>query len=276
MRVRIATRPGVAGGPNEDHGCADRHTAVVVDGLTARTATGCTHGTAWFAEQLAGNVLRFGGADPADALRAAIVRTASLHSGTCDLSEPATPCAAVAVVRVGRDGRLRYLVLGDVSVVFGGVGGTHVVSDRRIDQVARAQRVEADGLPHGSDAKRAALTRMKQAEIGARNRPGGYWIAGADPAAVDHAVTGEVSLSGLSSVALLTDGAARAVEPFHLTDWAGVLELLAGSGPLELIARVRAAERADVDVVRWPRNKVSDDATAAYCDDLHEHECESH
>jgi hypothetical protein len=276
VRVQIATRPGSAEQPNEDAACADRHIAVVVDGVTARTPTGCVHGTAWFADQLARNVLRCGGASPAAVLRSAIAQTASLHSGTCDLSDPATPCAAVGIVQIGDDGILRHLVLSDVSIALTDDGDTRVVSDGRVEETARALRAKAGGLPHGSEAKSAALIRMKQAEIEARNRPGGYWVAGADPTVVDHALTGEVPVTESTRVALLSDGAARAVDLFRLMDWAGAMDLLAEGGPSALIARVRAAEQADGSATRWPRNKLSDDATVVYCDNLHERVCVSH
>jgi hypothetical protein len=57
---------------------------------------------------------------------------------------------------------------------------------------------------------------------------------------------------------------ARAVE-FGLYDWPDVLELLRDAGPDALIRQVRGAEASDPDATRWPRNKISDDATAAYC-----------
>jgi hypothetical protein len=267
VRVRIATRPGSAERPNEDHAVADATTAVVVDGLTARTGTGCAHGTAWFAAQLARDVLDAPGAGPRDVLRTGIARTAARHAGTCDLADPATPCAAVALVRI-TDGLLRYAVLGDVSVVLAGGGGTRVVSDQRGADVAREERAGAARLPLGSDARAAALVGMKRAEIAQRNRASGYWVAGADPGAADEALTGEVPLDALTRVALLTDGAARAVDTFGLTDWPGLLDLLADAGPDALLDRVRAAERADADATHWPRTKVSDDATAVSCHDL--------
>jgi hypothetical protein len=274
VRVRIATRPGAVDHPNEDHAAASGDTAVVVDGLTARTGTGCVHGVAWFAEQLAHGVLRAGHPEPREALRAAITDTAALHAGTCDLQAPATPCAAVGIVRV-RNGRLRYLVLGDVSVVLAGSGGERVICDRRVDAAARAERESAARLPPGSAERVAALREMKRVEIAARNRPGGYWVAGSDPAVVAHALAGDVPVAGVDRAALLSDGAARAVDPFGLTGWAGLLDLLAGPGPDELIARVRAAELADAHAERWPRTKVSDDATAVLCDDLRERACAS-
>ena len=273
MRVRIATRPGSPGRPNEDHAMADATTAVVVDGVTARTGTGCAHGTAWFAGQLARDVLDAPDPAPRDALRSAIARTAARHAGTCDLDDPATPCAAVGVVRI-TDGLLRYAVLGDVTVVLESDGTERVVSDERVAATARAERDAAARLPLGSDARAAALLGMKRAEIAQRNRPGGYWVAGSDPAAADEALTGEVPLDGPTRVALLTDGAARAVDPFGLTGWPGLLDLLAATGPDALLDLVRAAERADADAVRWPRTKVSDDATAVLCT-LREDACAS-
>lgn len=44
MRVQIASEPGSASTPNEDHAAAGHSLAVVVDGLTARTESGCIHG----------------------------------------------------------------------------------------------------------------------------------------------------------------------------------------------------------------------------------------
>lgn len=62
---------------------------------------------------------------------------------------------------------------------------------------------------------------------------------------------------------MLTDGAARAVTPFNLYGWPDLLSVLTSDGPAEVIAKVRAAEDADPNGGRWPRNKIHDDATIA-------------
>jgi 8-oxo-dGTP pyrophosphatase MutT (NUDIX family) len=144
--------------------------------------------------------------------------------------------------------------------------GLQVVTDNRVSDTARAERAIADALPNGSPEKAEALVKMKQAELAARNRPGGFWIATSDPRVVKYSIIGEMPLTDVTRIALLTDGAARAVSPLRIYDWTGLLAVLASDGPEELIHQVRVAESGDPDATRWPRNKVHDDATAALVD----------
>jgi hypothetical protein len=104
---------------------------------------------------------------------------------------------------------------------------------------------------------------MKHAELAARNVPRGYWVAAADPIAASHSLTGQAPLKIVHRVAMLTDGAARAVTPFKLYGWPDVFAVLESDGPGELIKRVRIAEAADTMGVQHPRNKIHDDATIA-------------
>lgn len=263
MQARLATLPGSPTAPNEDAVLVAGDTVVLLDGATARTGTGCTHGTAWYASHLAAAIVDHAELGPAGALAAAITATADQHSTTCDLTHPATPSAAVAIVQ-RRAGALHWLVLGDTTlVVQHPAGWPTVVTDNRVDHTAQPQRRAADRWPVGSHEKAHALLEMKHAELELRNRPGGYWVAAADPAVVTQAITGQVPASDVHALALLTDGAARAVT-FGLLDWPGVLQVLAAGGPHTLLERVRAAELGDPTGRRWPRNKAADDATVVY------------
>jgi hypothetical protein len=98
----------------------------------------------------------------------------------------------------------------------------------------------------------------------ARNRPGGYWVAAADPQAASQAVTGTLPAKSLRRAVLLSDGASRLVDPFRLTTWEELLALMDENGPDELLRQVRAAEAVDLEGRQWPRTKRSDDATAIY------------
>jgi hypothetical protein len=134
----------------------------------------------------------------------------------------------------------------------------------RNSRPARAEREGANRYPIGSADKQAALLRMKRAELEVRNRPGGYWIAAADPNVVTEALTGKVGLDGLRRAAVLTDGGARIVRLFELLDWHELIDLLDDAGPGEVVRRIRAAEVADPEGRRWARNKRSYDATVVY------------
>ncbi|BCB87298.1 protein phosphatase 2C domain-containing protein [Phytohabitans suffuscus] len=263
MRVSTASWPADPGVPNEDWAFASQRLTVVLDGQTARTATGCRHGVSWYAATLGAAIAA---APPERALEnvlaGAIERTAARHP-ECDLSHPATPSATVAIVRFGR-GAVEYLILGDATVLVDTTGGPRVLTDGRVEAAATAERRAADRYPIGSPEKRAALLRMKHAELALRNHPDGFWVAAADPAAARRAITGELPRDGVRRVAVLSDGAARIVTPFGRLDWPGVLDLLASRGPDEVVRLVRAAEATDPAGTRWPRNKTSDDATAVY------------
>lgn len=259
-----STVAGTPGRANEDWlGVAGR-TLIVLDGATARTDTGCVHGIDWYAAKLGGHIAGARSSLPlVEVLADAIGHVAALHP-ECDLTHPGTPSAAVGIVRCERD-MLRWCVLGDVTVVLDlGDGQPLVISDDRVSRTAAAERTEVDRYPIGDPRKADALIPMKHAELAARNQPGGYWIAATDPDAVNEAITGEVPAANVRRLAVLTDGAARAVTTFGICDWADLLLLLALDGPDHLIDLVREAEAADAAGITHPRNKTSDDATAVY------------
>lgn len=265
MRTQVATDAGASDVPSEDRAVVAPNLLVVLDGATVRTDTGCIHGVAWYADHLAAAIVDNATLGPVGALTAAIQQTSDRHRETCDLNHPGTPSAAVAIVQVS-DGNVRYLVLGDVTIVLDLGGQEVIVTDDRVSQTAIAERAAANALPTGSPEKAAALVRMKHAELAARNVPGGFWIAASVPSAAEHALTGEVPLSRVRRLAILTDGATRIVDLFKRYDWREVLDVLERVGPTALISQVRQTEGTDPDAARWPRNKLSDDATAVFCD----------
>lgn len=262
MRYATATEPGSPNIENEDWHYANHGLIVVLDGATSRTETGCIHGVAWYAGHLGDHLSRLGmdrDLKLGQILSTAIALTAEDHRG-CDLSHPGTPSATVAILRT-RESVLEYLVLGDTTVIVETITETQILTDDRVDSTAVAERAEANRYPIGSPEKRTALVQMKQAELAARNQPGGYWVAAADPTVAEHALLGKFALNEVRRAAVLTDGAVRVVSMLELLTWHGVLDVLATDGPTEIIRRVRAQESADPSGAKWPRNKAQDDAT---------------
>lgn len=266
MEGVLATEAGTSVAPNEDWVGATSDVVVLLDGVTARTETGCRHGVNWFVNML-GPALVETAQDHSrhlgDVLACAIRGVAAKHR-ECDLSHPASPSAAVAMVRIGTD-TIQYLVVADVFVV---IEITHenlkVVTDNRVDLVAQKEQDIARQLPTGSIERERALKTMKQVQLSARNREDGFWVAAADPAVADHAVIGTLNTHQANRIAILSDGAARCVTLFDSLTWRDVLNVLHELGPEELIRHVRKIESTDPENRRWPRNKRGDDASVYY------------
>jgi hypothetical protein len=275
MDVRLACRAGDPAVPNEDSYLVLPGLVAVMDGvsLPAGLDSGCRHGSAWYAGRLAANLAGWYTAAPDadldDLLARAIESVRDEHGGECDLDHPGTPQSTVAILRVD-DLRCDYLVLCDSTLVLDREGTVSTVTDRRmLDCARRLRRMALAGTtPIGSPAQAdliRALTLGKREHV---NRPGGYWIAAADPKAARHAVRGVLPRTGpgrLTRAALLTDGAACLVEQYRVLDWRPLLDLIAAEGPDRAIDLARVAETTDPYGHRQLRLKPHDDATVGYC-----------
>lgn len=274
MRAQLATAPGTAGAENEDFAAASATAAVLLDGATTPPGheIGCVHGVAWFARTL-GALLLAACDDPAsgsltECLRGSISQVRSLHGSSCDLTHPGTPTATVVAIRV-RTGTLEYLVLADSSLVLTtDAGDTEVISDRRLSEVLADSRAALARVPPDHPGRPAAFRAHAATVRRLRNAPGGFWVASPDPAVAEHALTGFRPLASLRSALLLSDGVTRLTEDYGLATLAELMQAARLEGPARLIRWVRAAEESDPDGTRWKRRKLSDDATAVYCDDL--------
>lgn len=269
MNVVLGSQSAEPSRENEDFAAAAPGAAVLLDGAgVAGAGTGCAHGIAWFSATLGGlllSAITTQSARPlAECLADSIRAVRSLHEDTCDLTHRASPTSTVVAVRAGA-GALEYLVLGDSTLLLADLDGkATAVTDQRLDEVGKRLRTPVDALPTGSPEHVVALADYREALTGLRNRPGGFWIAGPDPRAAEHAFTGAVPVASLASVTLLSDGATRLVDLFKLATWQETLADLGSVGPDGLIRRVREAEAGDPDGRRWPRGKAQDDATVLH------------
>jgi hypothetical protein len=267
--VSFASEPAVPGGANEDFVAATTDGVVPLDGAGTPPGLdcGCVHGVAWFTRQLATALLSAVTLSQevplTGCLATAIQAVARSHRDTCDLAHPGSPAATVVVVRPAGE-MLDYLVLADSALLLDlRTGEVDVITDTREAQVGQQLRQPMDELDADTPEHREAHREYVRALQAYRNREDGFWVAGAQPEATDHAISGTVPWASVRSLALLSDGASRLADRFGLMSYPDVIELLRENGPCELIARTRAAEVTDPAGRRWPRGMASDDATAA-------------
>ncbi|MGH3678906.1 MAG: hypothetical protein ACRDT2_01045 [Natronosporangium sp.] len=247
--------------PNEDFTGAVPTAAVLIDGAgIPGTESICRHGVAWYASRLGGSLLSRLSLAPDRSLPVllaeAIEQVTDDHRDTCDVANPISPMATVAILRVS-GGLLEHLVLGDSVIALDRADGAPlVVSDPREVDIRQSYQPAFAATAEGSDEYHRVLRDFRAN----RNQPGGFWLAKDDPRAADEAVTGSRPIAELTGAVLLSNGASRIVDRFGLADWPGVMAILASSGPAEVIHRVRQAEA---------RHAVpADDATIAHCTDL--------
>ncbi len=266
MRVSIDTLPGGAN-PNEDWVAGTPSLAIVLDGLsTAGLSTGCSHGVPWYVAHLGGQLLA-SLAEPdqslSDGLADALERVAHLHP-RCDLKNPGTPSATVAVLR-RRYEVLDHLVLADSPIVLATNGDFTVLTDLRVDSVLPEMRAEVERHETHTPGHREALQRFVLAQRQVRNTADGYWVAAGDSRAAAHAQTGSTPLKEVRDAAVMSDGVSRLVTEYQTASWDDVFTTLRTKGPRCLIQDVRDTEATDPTGRRWPRYKSGDDAAVAYC-----------
>ncbi|WP_433074388.1 hypothetical protein ACQP1P_27285 [Dactylosporangium sp. CA-052675] len=163
--------------------------------------------------------------------------------------------------------RADLLVLGDSPAVIRWTSGrTELVGDDRLAATAPAERAAyrehlraGRGFDTGFAALIAAVQRTERLGF---NRPHGFWVAEAEPAAARHAVERTVAIRDLAALILMSDGASAGVCDYGLTDWAGLGDALRDHGVGAWLRRVHAAEESDPRGCRWPRTKRHDDKTA--------------
>jgi hypothetical protein len=255
MQVKHASAPRPQG-PNEDCFRAGPGWALVLDGASRYPGRpgGCVHPVSWVVERLANHAahqLTRRDLGLNDVLRAAIVATMADHGATCDLADPLSPGAAIAMVRTDGD-LVDWLVLGDCAITFDLIGKDPLaLIDDRVDHLPGAP--VTDGPVRTYDPDYVATVR---------NRPGGFWLAGARPEAADHAMSGRIRY--VPRLLLCTDGVTRLVER-HGWPWRALFDLAEREGPGALIRAVRTADAVaagDPKTRQW-RGKLHDDATVA-------------
>ncbi|MEV0645514.1 hypothetical protein AB0I28_09640 [Phytomonospora sp. NPDC050363] len=256
------------GRPNEDFVVVTPEAAVIVDGAGIPFG-GCEHGVVWYARQLGiGTMAALVHAPNEDLrliLRAGIEYVVGRHKNTCDLTNPGTPCAAVGILRIGKD-TVDTLALSDVSVVVDTDAGPIVTCDLAIEELSGTEPDAVRGRRFGTPEHAAAIATLVAKQTATRNREDGWWCAAAAPEAADYALVRSVARADVRRVAIMSDGASRPVDQLNSDDWPSYLDRLAKIGPAEMLRYVREIETDDPDGVRHPRTKRHDDAALAFAD----------
>ncbi|MGB8370976.1 MAG: hypothetical protein ACLPYZ_10975 [Limisphaerales bacterium] len=177
------------------------------------------------------------------------------------------PSCSIALLRF--NGHFcEYFVLGDCSIVVApNQAASTVVTDRRVSVFDQAVVNEMtvylkDSNYNYQDALQAVFPSL-QANRRKKNKQDGYWILEFDPAALTHAILGQVPVDSAGATLLMTDGFAQAWDTFRLEDSPKtLLKRVQRTGLRSVYAELLAAVERDPNCRHFPRLKPLDDAAA--------------
>jgi hypothetical protein len=255
--------------PEPPHG-ADRvvvtgNAVIVLDGASAFEPAGVPPGE--YASRLGASIAAALTDAPEVPLASVLGEAIAVTAAELGLDDDAgCPSSTVAMARLA-GGTLDLLALGDSYVFYGTGPGTGTLTDDRLAGLRLPQqRQYRERLAAGGgydDAHRELLRALQRGQRLHRNRPGGYWIAAADPAAASRALTTSLPATAETWAVLATDGVVNTARHLGLDGWPA----LARSGPAALARLLRACQdweqHADPDGRQFPRSKRHDDKAIA-------------
>jgi hypothetical protein len=261
IAARVAELAAVPG-HSEDRVRVGRNAVVVLDGASG---TDCGASVSEYVEVLADRLITALDEDPVTSLQRAVCGAVEGTAATLDLGPGRSPSSTVSIVRRGPD-TVDALVLGDSPVYMAHRGGVDRLTDDRLARLELPSRTRLfDRLAAGGgyDERHREIARQLSSEKAPYlNRPGGYWIAEAQPRAGRNALIRSYPAQDVSWCVLLTDGTDEpasslgiAVEDFAAADEAQLRAVLTQ------IHRWEAD--TDPEAKHLPRFKRHDDKTIA-------------
>ncbi|OZM70319.1 hypothetical protein CFN78_25675 [Amycolatopsis antarctica] len=254
--IEVAERAGVGedgeSRPSEDRVAVLDNAVVLLDGATSENPRLPAPG--WYAGVLADRITRELRETPDADLDNTLARSIGGVANEHGLRKRHAPSSTVAMLRWNAS-TLDALVLADSPIVVftrpapEAEETVTVLGDYRLARLREAGRL-------GDGSEVANL----------RNTEEGFWVAEADPAAAEHAITASWPRAEISSVLLASDGVSVGVDEYGLFDWFRLRERARSDGPQAVLDIVRAAEGEDPDRVRWPRRKRHDDQALVLVD----------
>lgn len=175
------------------------------------------------------------------------------------------PCSAAAALSIKQE-KMDYFVLCDCTIGVKRLDEQTVfikdIRHNELDEKCLAAVINTRGeqkISHTEAFKLAGIPAL-QKKRDFMNIPGGYGVLTLDGAGIDYAVQGSIPISTPISILLCTDGFSPIFDLYKICT---IDDILYGNISLqESIKLLRETEKKDPECLKYPRYKMSDDATA--------------
>lgn len=192
-------------------------------------------------------------------------RLASLKIDLAGMSPFELPSCTIILMRV-EGKRLEYLVLGDCTLVI--LHKNEVLQikdsansrlDNQVVQAVQDKKFSDNPCREELEAFRMSLLQKNRSLM---NTEEGYWVCTWDRKGIHHALSGELEIDREMKVLACTDGFSRIVDLYHQYIWD---DLFGETVSLkQAMNEIRSIEAKDSSKEKYPRLKVSDDASALH------------
>ncbi|WML36697.1 protein phosphatase 2C domain-containing protein [Clostridium sp. OS1-26] len=260
---------------NEDIVFASSFYGWVIDGATGlakKNITGCTSDAAWFVKawdeylkknidnmsltlkQIINNGMEF------------VEREFYKLDKTNSIDKLSIPSASIALIRINNN-KIEYFLLGDCTLIAENVDGKHIkIKDKsveKLDGIAIEELkgyMKEDGLNFNEARNRVSDLLIKHRLL--KNTPKGYWVLEFNREAIDNAIVGELEFEQYKKVLLMSDGFAAIADVYKHIEHSSIIGAVEKLGLNRVYEIIREIENEDIDMKKYPRLKVGDDASA--------------
>jgi hypothetical protein len=183
------------------------------------------------------------------------------------------PSAAIAVAKI-IDNYIEYFILGDCSIILKkNDGEVCYFKDDRVtefdDQVIKnimeenKKNLDQHKVFKGFSQKSLEMLRNNRLK---KNTDTGYWILEFDERAIDKGLYGSVFIDDSIKVILMSDGFSLSIDNYGLMDEYTLFDYVKDYGLEKIYKIIRTIEKDDMDCIKYPRLRKSDDCSAVYMD----------
>lgn len=181
------------------------------------------------------------------------------------------PSAAITLVRIV-NGNIEYFILGDCSIILKNNNREVLyLKDDRVtkfdNQVIKNIIEENEKNPNqhrifkGFSPKSLEMLRDNRLK---KNTDTGYWILESDERAVDKGLYGSFFVEGPMQAVLMSDGFSSSIDNYGLINEHNIFDYIKDYGLKKIYKSIRKIEKDDINCIRYPRLKKSDDCSAIF------------
>ncbi|MBK5241699.1 hypothetical protein [Clostridium sp.] len=276
MKFSIHDSISIAGNKtNEDIVYATDNYGWVIDGATGlnnKNFTGSLSDAYWFVNEW-NNYLKENISDNSTGIKEIIIKGIECISNKFyhivklkHIDRTDLPSASIVVIRINNK-KVEYFLLGDCTLIVQNNNGKSLsIKQNLLDILDGKVKTEMAKLMVDKGMKyieaRQEINSLLVKHRLLKNTPNGYWTLEFDKNAVENSLCGCFDFVECKKILLMSDGFSVIFDNYNYVDKNNIISIVEKQGLEQIYNVIRFIEEEDADILKFPRFKKSDDASA--------------